>query len=267
MLLNFITAFINVRVLDVIDIVLVAFLLYQIYMLIRGTVAINIFMGIFVLYIIWLVVRALNMELLSSILGQIIGVGVIALIIVFQQEIRRFLLLIGTRYLSHRSFSIENLFFPRSKRVEVPVNIDAVVRASRNMADAKTGALIVITRKSDLLVYAETGDILNAETSSRLIENIFFKNSPLHDGAMILKNEKIFAARCVLPVSEKTNLPASYGLRHRAAIGITELTDAIVVVVSEETGKISLVNGGSIKYGISPIELKGLLEKSLEEEE
>lgn len=267
MLIGLVQLFINVRVLDVIDIVLVAFLLYQIYMLIRGTVAINIFMGIFVLYVIWLVVRALNMELLSSILGQIIGVGVIALIIVFQQEIRRFLLLIGTRYLSHRRFSIENLFFPRSKRVEVPVNVDAIVRAARNMSEVKTGALIVIARKSDLQVYAETGDLINAETSSRLIENVFFKNSPLHDGALIIKNEKIYAARCVLPVSEKTNIPASYGLRHRAAIGITELTDALVVVVSEETGKISFLKGGSIKYGISPIELKSLLEKELVEEE
>jgi diadenylate cyclase len=266
MLIGLVQLFINVRVLDVIDIVLVAFLLYQIYMLIRGTVAINIFMGIFVLYVIWLVVRALNMELLSSILGQIIGVGVIALIIVFQQEIRRFLLLIGTRYLSHRRFSIENLFFPRSKRVEVPVNVDAIVRAARNMSEVKTGALIVIARKSDLQVYAETGDLINAETSSRLIENVFFKNSPLHDGAMIIKNDKIYAARCVLPVTEKMNLPASFGLRHRAAIGITELTDAIVVLVSEETGKISLIKGGSVKYGISAMELKSLLDNSMDEE-
>ncbi len=266
MLASSVQAFINVRVLDIVDIVLVALLLYQIYMLIRGTVAINIFMGIFVLYVIWLVVRALNMELLSNILGQIIGVGVIAIIIVFQQEIRRFLLLIGTRYLSHRRFSIENLFFPKQKRVEAPINIDAVVRAARHMSDSKTGALIVIARKSDLQVYAETGDVLNAETSSRLIENIFFKNSPLHDGAMILKNEKIYAARCVLPVTEKTNLPASFGLRHRAAVGISELTDAVVVLVSEETGKIAFVMGGEIKSGISAIELRSLLEKALSEE-
>lgn len=265
MLAFFTTAFISIRILDIIDILLVALLLYQIYMLIRGTVAINIFMGIFLLYIIWLVVRALNMELLSSILGQIIGVGVIAIIIVFQQEIRRFLLLIGTRYLSSNRFSIENLFFFKGKSMEAPVNVDALVKASRNMSETKTGALIAITRKSDLRLYAESGDIINAETSSRLIENIFFKNSPLHDGAVIIKNDKIEAARCVLPITERLNLPASFGLRHKAALGLSESTDAIVIVVSEETGKISIVDEGSIKIGISSMELEQLLKKKLSE--
>jgi uncharacterized protein (TIGR00159 family) len=257
------TAFITIRILDLIDILLVALLLYQIYMLIRGTVAINIFMGIFLLYIIWLVVRALNMELLSSILGQIIGVGVIAIIIVFQQEIRRFLLLIGTRYLSSNRFSIENIFFIKGKRMEEPVNIDAIVKACRNMSETKTGALIAITRKSDLRLYVESGDIVNADTSSRLIENIFFKNSPLHDGAMIIKNDKIEAARCVLPITERLNLPASFGLRHKAALGLSESTDAIVIVVSEETGKISMVEDGSIKTGISSMEMDQLLKSKL----
>jgi len=256
-------AFISVRILDVIDILLVAMLLYQIYMLIRGTVAINIFMGIFILYVIWLVVRTLNMELLSSILGQIIGVGVIAIIIVFQQEIRRFLLLIGTRYFSNKHFSIENLFFPRTKSFEIPVNIDAIVKACRNMSESKTGALIAITRKSDLQLYADSGDIINAETSSRLLENIFFKNSPLHDGAVIIKNDKIKAARCVLPITERLNLPASFGLRHKASLGLSESTDALVIVVSEETGKISFVEDGNIKLGISSIELKQQLESKL----
>jgi len=262
---SFILTFISVRVLDIIDILLVAFLLYQIYMLIRGTVAINIFMGIFILYLFWLIVRAFNMELLSSILGQIIGVGVIALIIVFQQEIRKFLLLIGTKYLSRNSFSIENLFFSRNKRMEVPVNVEAIVRACRNMSETRTGVLIAISRRSDLQLYAETGDSINAETSSRLLENIFFKNSPLHDGAVIIKNDKIIAARCVLPLTERLNLPASYGLRHKAALGLSETTDAIVVIVSEETGRIALVYEGNIKIGISSIELQQLLEKKLQE--
>ena len=265
MLTSFILTFISVRVLDIIDILLVAFLLYQIYMLIRGTVAINIFMGIFILYLFWIIVRAFNMELLSSILGQIIGVGVIALIIVFQQEIRKFLLLIGTKYLSRTSFSIENLFFSKSKRMEVPVNVEAIVKACRNMSETKTGGLIAISRRSDLQLYAETGDRINAETSSRLLENIFFKNSPLHDGAVIIKNDKIFAARCVLPLTERLNLPASYGLRHKAALGLSETTDAIVVVVSEETGRIALVYEGNIKIGVSSIELQQLLEKKLQE--
>jgi len=263
MLNLFITAFIPIRVLDIIDIILVAFLLYQIYMLIRGTVAINIFIGIFVLYIIWLVVRVLNMELLSTILGQIIGVGVIALIIVFQQEIRRFLLFIGTRYLSKNRFSIENWLFPKQKNFVAQVNIEAVVKACRNMSETKTGALIVIARKSELQYYAETGDIINAETSSRLIENIFFKNSPLHDGALIIINDKIHAVRCILPVTENMNLPAHYGLRHRAALGISEHTDALIIVVSEETGKISFCHEGNIKYGISSMELRELLESYL----
>ncbi len=261
--LSFILTFIPFRILDVIDIFLVAFLLYQIYMLIRGTVAINIFIGIFVLYIIWLVVRVLNMELLSSILGQIIGVGVIALIIVFQQEIRRFLLFIGTRYLSKNRFSIENWLFPKQKNMVAPVNIEAIVKSCRHMSESKTGALIVIARKSELQYYAETGDIIDAETSSRLIENIFFKNSPLHDGALIIVNDKIRAVRCILPVTENLNIPAHYGMRHRAALGISEHSDALIAVVSEETGKISFVHEGEIKYGISSMELRELLEEYL----
>jgi len=263
MLYSFINVFITIRVLDIIDILLVAFLLYQIYMLIRGTVAINIFIGIFVLYMIWLVVKVLNMELLSSILGQIIGVGVIALIIVFQQEIRRFLLFIGTRYLSKNRFSIENWLFPKQQNMIAPVNIDAIVKACRNMSETKTGALIVIARKSELQFYADTGDAIDAETSSRLIENIFFKNSPLHDGALIIINDKIRAARCILPVTENMNLPAHFGMRHRAALGISEHTDALIVVVSEETGKISFGVEGDIKYGISSMELRQLLEEHL----
>ena len=263
MLNNFVLGFITFRVLDIIDILLVAFLLYQIYMLIRGTVAINIFIGIFVLYMIWLVVKVLNMELLSSILGQIIGVGVIALIIVFQQEIRRFLLFIGTRYLSKNRFSIENWLFPKQQSLVAPVNIDAIVKACRNMSETKTGALIVIARKSELQFYVDTGDTIDAETSSRLIENIFFKNSPMHDGALIIVNDKIKAARCILPVTENLNLPAHFGMRHRAALGITEHTDALVVLVSEETGKISFGVEGDIKYGISSMELRQLLEDHL----
>jgi diadenylate cyclase len=263
MVCTFINLFITFRVLDVIDIILVAFLLYQIYMLIRGTVAINIFIGIFVLYMIWLVVKVLNMELLSSILGQIIGVGVIALIIVFQQEIRRFLLFIGTRYLSRNRFSLENWLFPKQQNLVAPVNIKAIVKACRNMSETKTGALIVIARKSELQFYVDTGDTIDAETSSRLIENIFFKNSPLHDGALIIINDKIRAARCILPVTENLNIPARYGMRHRAAIGISEHTDALVVIVSEETGKISFCIDEMIKYGISSMELEQLLEQHL----
>ncbi len=254
-------AFITIRVLDVIDILLVALLFYQIYMLIRGTIAINIFMGIFVVYIVWLIVKALNMELLSSILGQIIGVGVLAIIIVFQQEIRRFLLLIGSRYLTHYRFSLEGILFPKSKRTAEPINVEPLVRAARNLSEGRTGALIVLAQKSNLQLYIETGDPIKAITSSRLIESIFFKNNPLHDGAVILTNNTIEAARCVLPLTEKLNLPPSFGLRHRAALGISENTDAIVILISEETGKIALVHGGEIQHNLSPAELRKRLEE------
>lgn len=260
---SLLTLFISIRILDIIDILLVALLLYQIYMLIRGTVAINIFVGIFILYIFWLVVRALNMELLSGILGQIIGVGVIALIIVFQQEIRRFLLLIGSRYLARKTFSLERLLFLKTEKFDSKVNIEAIIRASRNMIEKKIGAIIVITIKSNLQLYAETGDIINAETSSRLIESIFFKNSPMHDGAMIIKDNLIYAVRCILPLTDKTDLPSSYGLRHRAAIGISDITDALVIVISEETGKMAFIKEGEINEDINTQKLREFLEENL----
>ncbi len=252
--------FITIRILDVIDILLVAFLLYQMYNLIKGTTAINIFIGIFLVYLLWLIVRALNMQLLGTILGQVIGIGVIALIIIFQQEIRRFMLMLGTRYVKKKRFSIEKLFSfgePESKEV----NISAIVNASASMSSQKTGALIVVSHESDLFSIVKTGDIINADTSSRLLESIFFKNSPMHDGAVIIKKDKIAAARCVLPSTDRIDLPPHFGMRHRAALGITEKTDASVVVVSEETGAISFVIHGEIEYNISSNHLHELLEK------
>ncbi|HAF28885.1 MAG TPA: TIGR00159 family protein [Bacteroidales bacterium] len=254
------TVFITIRFLDILDIFLVAFLLYQIYNLIRGTTAINIFIAIFLLYLLWLIVKALNMDLLSSILGQVIGVGVIALIIVFQQEIRRFLLIISTRYLSNRKFSFDKLFSFGEKETS-EVDIDSIVSACSNMSSFKTGALIAISKSSDLLSFIRTGDIINADTSSRLLESIFFKNSPLHDGAVIIKKDRISAARCILPTTERINLPAHFGMRHRAALGITEKTDAVVVVVSEETGAISFAKHDSIETNIGPNRLRQILEK------
>lgn len=252
--------FITIRILDVIDILLVAFLLYQMYNLIKGTTAINIFIGIFLVYLLWLIVRALNMQLLGTILGQVIGIGVIALIIIFQQEIRRFMLMLGTRYVKKKRFSIDKLFSfgePESKEID----ISAIVNASASMSSQKTGALIVVSHESDLFSIVKTGDIINADTSSRLLESIFFKNSPMHDGAVIIKKDKIAAARCVLPSTDRIDLPPHFGMRHRAALGITEKTDASVVVVSEETGAISFVIHGEIEYNISSNHLQQLLEK------
>jgi uncharacterized protein (TIGR00159 family) len=251
--------FIKLRFLDVIDILLVSFLMYQIYFLIRGTAAINIFIAIFIIYITWLIVKALKMELLGSILGQLISVGMIALIILFQQELRRFLVYLGTRYLS-KSFSLDKML-SFSLDEQKSVKIKSIANACKRMSESGTGALIVIARKSALEVYAQTGDILNADTSTRLIESVFFKHNPLHDGALIIVNDKIHAARCVLPVSDNPNIPENFGMRHRAALGISENTDALAVIVSEETGEISVADGGAITQNISKEELMQLLEK------
>ena len=251
--------FIEVRVLDVIDVLLVAYLMFQVYMLIRGTVAMNIFIGILSFYLLWIIVRALDMQLLGSILGQIIGVGVIALIIVFQQEIRRFLIYIGNQYFSRNRLSLEKVI-PINITPQPKVKIKSIIKAVINMAKSKTGALVVIARKSELTVYAETGDSLNAETSSRLIESIFNKDSPLHDGALIINGDRIVAARCVLPISENLNLPPNYGLRHRAALGLSENTDSLTIIVSEQTGKISLAESGKLLTEVGVKELMSKLD-------
>lgn len=253
------SAFIHIRLLDVIDIILVALLFYQLYMLIRGTVAFNITMGIAVIYVFWWIVRGLQMELLSTILGSVLGVGVIALIIVFQQEIRRFLIYVGSRYIDGNRISFDkilNIRFDSKSQVKIRSVLKAVMQFSQD----KTGALIVIRRKSNLDMYAETGDLLNAETTSRLFISIFNKTSPLHDGAVIVENDKVKAARVILPVTEKIDLPPEYGLRHRAGLGISEVTDSLVIIVSEETGQVSLAENGILKKNIPSKELKEKLE-------
>jgi uncharacterized protein (TIGR00159 family) len=251
--------FITIRVLDIIDVLLVAYLMYQVYMLIRGTVAMNIFIGVLSFYLLWIIVRALDMQLLGAILGQVIGVGVIALIIVFQQEIRRFLIYIGNQYFSRNRLSLERVI-PINITPQPKVKIKSIIKAVINMAKSKTGALVVIARKSELTVYAETGDSLNAETSSRLIESIFNKESPLHDGALIINGDRIVAARCVLPVSENLNLPPNYGLRHRSALGISENTDALTIIVSEQSGKISIAESGKLVTDVGVKELMAKLD-------
>lgn len=252
-------AFISVRIIDIIDVLLVAYLMYQVYVLIKGTAAFNIFVGILIFYFLYKLVVVFNMELLSSILGQVISVGVIALMIVFQQEIRRFLIFVGTRYFSRDSFSIEKLLSINVKS-RPAVKYKSIYKACVRMSNTKTGALIVISRRSNLNIYVETGDLLDANTTSRLIESIFLKNSPLHDGAIIIDGDIIRAARCVLPVSENFNLPPHYGMRHRAGLGMSENTDALVVVVSEETGSISVADAGVMIENIEPKDLMDILE-------
>ncbi len=256
--------FINIHLIDIIDILLVGLLVYQIYKLIRGTAALSIFLGIIIIYIAWIIVKSLNMSLLTAILGQVLGVGVIALIILFQQEIRRFLLHLGNKYLIKRGGTANFLFRKRSEGIPQE-SLDEITRACMRMSESKTGALIVMAHTSSLSFVIETGDRIDAALNRRLIENIFFKNTPLHDGAMIVANNRIVAARCTLPISENPNIPPQYGMRHRAAAGITEDTDATAVVVSEETGGISFVKDGQIKPMGSITELRIAIENSYKE--
>ncbi len=258
-----INGFITIRVIDIIDILLVAYLMYVVYNLIKDTPAFNIFVGIITIYFLYRLVKALNMQLLESILGQVISVGVIALMIVFQQEIRRMLLYLGTRYFKQSNFSLEHLFTPKVKKTS-DVKTKSIHKACTIMAREKTGALIVVAKNNNLSSYAESGDVLNAETSSRILVSIFNKYSPLHDGAVIICGDKVYAARCVLPVSENFNLPPHYGMRHRAGLGMSENTDALIIIVSEETGKISIAEQGEIKEAISGKELLEILEKDFE---
>lgn len=255
--------FIQFRLLDGIDIVLVALLLWQIYRAIRGTSAMAIFTAIFLLYAAWVVVRALGMELLSMVLGQVLGIGGIALLIVFQQEVRRYLLMLGNRWASNRKSLFSRIFTSRAAAVE-RTNLDELAVACRAMAENRTGALIVLARSTDIAVYIETGDRIDAEISRRLIENLFFKNSPLHDGAVIIAEGRIAAARCILPTSDNPNIPAHLGLRHRAAVGLSEHSDALVVVVSEERGLVSLVRSGAIRPVGAGEDLAALLAAELD---
>ncbi len=249
---------------DVIDIILVAFIIYQIYNLIRGTIAVNIFIGLTLIYLLWIGVKALNMQLLSGILDKFIGVGVIALIIVFQQEIRRFLLLIGRNTISRK-----NSFWSRLLLGNAVINdpdyldLNPIIDACRSMAKSKTGAIIVFARTYEEQVYTNNGEKLNAKISKRLLESIFSKTSPLHDGAVVIADGMLKAASCILPLTDNTELPDQLGLRHRAAVGITEQSDAIAIIISEETGFISIANRGKVKTNVSVEELERTLRKSI----
>lgn len=249
--------FLHIRFLDILDILLVAFLLYQLYSITKGTAAMRILIGIFAIYLGWLLVKAMKMELLGSIMGQVIGVGMIALIVVFQQEIRQFLLILGNKYIKGGKFNI----FTNSKFQAgySTVNIDRITQAAQEMAQTKTGALIVISRDASLRTFAEHGIILNADVSVQLLKSIFYKDAPLHDGAVLVEKNKIYAAKCILPVSANPALPPEYGLRHRSALGISEITDTIVVVVSEQTGTISVARGGKIYKMTHPDRLSKLI--------
>ncbi len=248
--------FIGIRIIDIVDIVLVALLLYYLYKFIKGSHATSILVGLLMIYVIWFVVKALNMEMLSAILGSVTSVGFIAIFVIFQPEIRRFLQGFGEQS-SNRNPLLRKLFRVTSQEQHSEI-IDPIVRACEEMSLSKTGALIVLTQTATLSDIIETGVRIDAVISNSLLRNLFFKNSPLHDGAVIIKGSRIVAAKCVLPTTQ-SEVPLSFGMRHRAALGVSEVSDAIVVVVSEETGAISIAHEGRVNSGLSPTELKAEL--------
>lgn len=248
---------------DFVDIFCVALMLYYIYRLMKESRSLNVFIGIMVFIVVWLFVsQILEMRLLGSIMDKLVSVGVIAIIILFQEEIRKFLYNLG----AHRRVNgIIRLFVSGDNKDKVDMeSIMPVVMACMNMGKARIGALIVIERISSLDDIVETGDIINANINQRLIENIFFKNSPLHDGAMVISKKRIRAAGCILPVSHSIDIPKELGLRHRAAMGISQDSDAIAIVVSEETGRISVAIKGQFHLRLSAEQLESILTRELD---
>ncbi|MFZ8960849.1 MAG: diadenylate cyclase CdaA [Flavobacteriaceae bacterium] len=258
-----VTDFIDFSFTDAIDIVLVALLLFSLYRLVKGTVAINIFIGIVIIYLIWRLTDLLNMDVLSNLLGKFISVGFFALIVVFQQEIRKFLLLIGSSNFTNRRNIIRYFRFLNQVQLESDLNFDVLLESCKEMAAQKTGAIIVLQRNNALDFLINKENRADMTLSPQLLQTLFFKNSPLHDGAVLLNNNKIVATRVILPVSESQQFPSKYGLRHRAALGITEKTDALVIVISEQTGKITYVKNSEFETLKSVDQLKSLLQHDL----
>ncbi len=250
--------FLKIGIIEIIDIALVAILIYQLYKLVKGTVAINIFIGLAAIYLLWKLVSAIHFQLLSEILGQFIGVGVIILAIVFQQELRRFLIMIGKgKIIKNKGLLKFNFVVDADNNL----NISAIVNACQDMSSTKTGAIMILTQIDDLAIFAESGVEMNASISEPMIKSIFYKNSPLHDGAVIIRENKIISARSVLPVSNSNEIPGYLGMRHRAAIGITEESDAIAIIVSEETGEVSYAKEGEFFNKITIKQLEVVLNK------
>ncbi|MCK8481523.1 diadenylate cyclase CdaA [Psychroserpens algicola] len=249
-------------IIDFIDVFLVAILLYYVYKLVKGTVAVNIFIGIIIIYLVWRVTDFLDMYMLHRIFDGFIKVGIIALIVVFQPEIRKFLLMVGSTNLSGRGKFFKKMKFLKTE-AETETDINALVNACDRMSQSRTGALIVLERNNNLDFLTNTGDEMNIKVTQPIIESIFFKNSPLHDGAVIIENNIVKATRVILPVNNEKNIPQRFGLRHRAAVGITEKTDAIALVVSEETGQISYLKNGEFIIFEDLQELTTLLYKDL----
>ena len=253
--------FLDFRIIDALDILLVAYLVYQIYKLIRGSVAQKIFIGIMAIYAIYKVVNSLGMEMLSGLLGQFVGVGGLAALILFQQEIRKILLVIGkTSIMPNQGFL--GVFFSGSGGRD-SLELLPVIDAASRMSQMHCGALMVFARSTELKFYAETGTSIDSLISTDLLLSIFSKTSPLHDGALILSGGRIKAARCILPVSENQDLPPNFGLRHRSALGLSEVTDAVILVVSEETGQISIAHDGMLEHNLDEKDLREKLSTML----
>ena len=258
--------FLNMSLADILDIVLLGLIIFFMFKWIRGTSAMSIFVAIVSLYMIRVLVGAFNMRLMTAIMDMVLDVGVLAIIVIFQPEIRKFLMRLGNRYMNSkggRKFINRLLGRTNAGGMSVSEEVNDLSEACRRMSEEKTGALIVIAHNSPLDDIINTGDKIDASIHRRLILNLFFKNSPLHDGALVISGGRIAAARCTLPITSRTNIPANYGMRHKAAIGITEDTDADAVVVSEETGRISFVKGGVVTPINNINELKLLLNTSL----
>jgi uncharacterized protein (TIGR00159 family) len=236
----------NFGVLDALDIIIAAFLLYQVYRLLKGTAAIRILIGMVAIYLLYSLVQVLEMNLLSEILGSFMGVGLIILVIVFQQEIRKFLLVVGSATFTRRQGWRNILKMGKADQTDLQ-SIEIISASAEQLAKNKIGALIVLERKDPLGAFAGTGHELNASLSRILLESIFFKNAPLHDGATIITGNVVVSAGSILPLSESSELPSKFGLRHRAAAGISERTDALAISISEETGSIHLFFDGSFE--------------------
>jgi uncharacterized protein (TIGR00159 family) len=252
--------FLDITFWDILDVTIVGYLLFRIYKLLKGSLAFSIFIGVGILYVLWWVVKALGMSLLSEILTQVVNVGVLALVVVFQPEIRRFLIYLG-RGTFARQFGMLQQWF-RGKADNSPEKerqIRAILRAVEQLSKTKTGALMVFTVNPNLQEFNESGTILNASIAAPLLISIFNKESPLHDGAVIISDGKIIAASCVLPVSHNPDIPARAGLRHRASVGITEGTDAFSLIVSEETGGISYAKEGQLHMDVQIEDIRKLL--------
>lgn len=252
--------FLHIGFVDVLDILLVTLIIFYIVRLLKGSQAMSIFLAIMVLYALRIVSAALNMKLTSSLLGTVMDVGLIALIVIFQPEIRRFLSTLGNTYKQAEANSrFLNRIFGRKSASGSAQTINEICKACDEMSHEKCGALIVIQKSNPLKYYQETGDTIDAVVSKRLLMNLFFKNSPLHDGAVIISGDRVVSARCTLPITEQ-NVPASFGMRHKAAVGLSEITDALVIVVSEETGRISVARDGRAEHVESINNLKLLLQ-------